>query len=162
MHEEEKMYLNEISRRLDLEKRNLAKKLNEFEREGLFNAEIKGNLKLYFLNKNFPLYNEYKKITMASFGLAAKLEAILKKVKGIEKAFIFGSYAKGEIDAASDIDIFVVGKHSIEDLQKEIAKIQREFDREINVISLSPQEYNKKQKDPFIKDIEQSKKINLI
>ena len=114
------------------------------------------------MNKNFPLYKEYKKIVISSFGLEQKLESILKKVSGVEKAFIFGSYAKGSADSASDIDVLIVGRHSIVDLQKEIAKIQREFDREINIVSLSSQEYIEKRNDPFLKEIQRSKKIILI
>ncbi|MBU4483929.1 hypothetical protein KKA47_00740, partial [bacterium] len=61
IHEDDSFYLNEIVRRIDVDKRNLSKQIKELEISGLFNVEKKGNLKLYSLNKNYPLYNEYKK-----------------------------------------------------------------------------------------------------
>ena len=56
------LYVNEISETLQLDKRNLIKKIRELEGMGLFKSERRGNLKLYSINKAFPLYEEYKKI----------------------------------------------------------------------------------------------------
>ena len=64
IHEDENFYVNEIVRRTGVDKRNLVKKLKELENEGLFSVEERGNLKLYSLNKNFALFNEYKKIVL--------------------------------------------------------------------------------------------------
>lgn len=161
-HEDENLYLNEISRRLNLEKRNLAKKLNELEQEGLFISERRGNLKLYSLNKKFSLYKEYKKIVLKTFGIEQKLKEVLQDIKGISKAYIFGSYASGKMDASSDVDLLVVGDHSSIELQKQIAKLQKDFDREINVINIGSKEYARKRKDPFIEDIKKKDKIILI
>jgi predicted transcriptional regulator len=59
------LYVNELSRTLNLDKRNLVKKLKELEAEGILKSEIRGNLKIYSANKRFPFYKEYKKIVLA-------------------------------------------------------------------------------------------------
>ena len=61
---EDALYVNELSRRLNLDKRNLVKKLRELETEGLLKSEIRGNLKIYSTNKKFPFYKEYKKLSL--------------------------------------------------------------------------------------------------
>jgi predicted nucleotidyltransferase len=162
LHENEGLYLNELVRRLDEDKRNLAKKLNEFEAIGLLKAESKGNLKIYFINKQFPLYKEYKKIILKASGIENGLKQALSKVRGIKKAFIFGSYATDKMDSMSDIDIMVIGEHSTIELQKKICMIQKTINREINLISISSREFDDKQKDPFIAEILKKDKVNLI
>src|SRR3989304_8201383 len=86
------IYVNELSRKLQLDKRNLVKKLKELEKEGILANERRANLKLYLINKKYPLYNEYKKIIAKTTGLEAILKNILVNVKGTKQAYIYGSY----------------------------------------------------------------------
>lgn len=164
LHEDESLYVNEIVRRLGVDKRNLVKKLNEFEREGIFKSEVIGNQKYYSLNKKYPLYKEYKKIILKTIGIEKQLKTTLSKIKGIKKAFIYGSYAKDKMDAFSDIDIIVIGNHSTVLLHKKIAQLQKLTDREINIISISQEEFNCKieNKDSFIADVLRKKRIDII
>jgi len=164
LHEDGSLYVNEIVRRLGVDKRNLVKKLREFEKEGILASEQKGNQKYYSLNKKYPLYKEYKKIVMKTIGFEEKLRATLNDVKGINSAFIFGSYARDRMDSHSDIDLLVVGAQDTIPLQKQINKLQKEIDREINVISISQQEFDsrRKKKDPFISEIIRKEYLKII
>lgn len=164
LHEDESLYVNELVRRLVLDKRNLVKKLRELEREGIFISEMRGNQRYYSLNKKYPLYREYKRIVMKTIGFEGKLKNALRNIKGIKKTYIYGSYAKDRMDTSSDIDIIVVGDQNTITLQKKISQLQKSIDREINVISMSLKEFNtkKKKKDPFIWGILKGKKIEII
>lgn len=162
LHEDESLYFNEIVRRLDEDKRNLARKVKELELLGLLSVESKGNLKIYSLNKKFPLYNEYKKIILKTAGIENELKKSLSKVDGIKEAFIFGSYAEGKMDRLSDIDVMVIGDQNTIDLHKALGHIQKIMDREINVINMSQREFHAKQKDPFISKVVRGKRIVLI
>lgn len=163
LHEEKELYLNEMCRRFNLDRANLVRKLREFEQEGVLKSEWKGNQRYYHLNPSFPLREEYKKIILKTVGIEQTLQDLLKKIKGVRKAFLFGSYAQSQMDAASDLDLIVIGEHSTIDLQREIARLQKEIDREINVISLSLDEFqNKSKKDPFFQRILKNKKIELL
>ena len=44
---QENLYVNELSRKLQLDKRNLVKKLKELETEGILNSKTRGTLKFY-------------------------------------------------------------------------------------------------------------------
>ena len=160
----ESLFVNEIARRLDLDKRNLVKKLKEFEESGILTSETRGNQKIYSINKGYPLYEEYRKIVFKTIGLESKLKAKLDKIKGIKKVYLFGSYAKDSMEAHSDIDLLVVGDHSIMELQKEISKIQKEIGREINVVNMDMRDFEerKKNNDPFIETIFKEKNIEVI
>ncbi len=160
----ESLFVNEISRKLDLDKRNLVKKLKELEEAGIMVSESRGNQKIYSINRSYPLYEEYRKIVFKTIGIESKLKSMLKQMTGIEKAYLFGSYAKDAMEAHSDIDLLVIGTHKIMDLQKEISKLQKETGREINVVNMDRKEFEdrKKKKDSFIETVFKEKNIEII
>ncbi|MDP2653733.1 MAG: nucleotidyltransferase domain-containing protein [Candidatus Omnitrophota bacterium] len=163
LHESESFYVNELARKLSLDSGNLTRKLLELEAEGLLKSQWQGNQRYFALNTSFPLFKEYKKIIEQSIGLQSTLKKALQDVKGIEKAFVFGSYAAGRMDRFSDIDLVVVGQQDTIAIQKKVAAIQRQAGREINVISLSPREFaEKSQKDVFLKAVLRKKKIDIL
>lgn len=161
---EERLYVNELARKLDVEKRNLVKKLRELEMEGILKSQSEGNLKLYTINSEYPLYEEYRKIILKTSGFEETLKNKLKKVEGIKEAYIFGSYARDAMETYSDIDLLVIGDHSIAQLQHELHKLQKEINREINVINMDEKEYNKRIKrgDPFISNVIKGKRLRII
>ena len=65
LHPQESLYINELGRKFHLDKRNLVKKLRELEQEGILQCRVIGNVKLYSINPEYPLYNEYNKIINA-------------------------------------------------------------------------------------------------
>lgn len=159
----EEFYANELARKLELDLGNLIRKLHELEKSGLLISQIKGQEKYYKLNKKFSLLKEYAAIVQKTFGFEEKLKETLKKTKGVEKAILFGSYVIKKMDQYSDIDLIVIGSHSTINLQKNISKLQKEFDREINAISMSNIEFKqKRRKDPFLKRVFDSPFIEVI
>lgn len=163
LHETAELYVHEMARLLSVDQKNLDRKLKQLEEEGIFKSEFRGKERYYSLNTSFPLLKEYKKIILKTVGLEHTLKKVLQKVKGLKQAYLFGSYAKDQMDAASDIDLLAVGNHNTIELQKEISDIQKSIGREINVVSFGSSEYEKKRKsDPFLKSISQGKKIQVI
>jgi len=160
----ESLYINELSRKLSLDKRNLVKKLKELEKHGILKSQIRRNLKLYSINKSYPLYKEYKKIILKTIGLEDKLKRFMKEIAGVKEAYIYGSYAKDKMDTHSDVDLLVVGNHEILLLQRKLNKFQKEIEREINSVSMDEHEFKKriKNKDPFILEVLKKKHIKII
>ncbi|MDP2910990.1 MAG: nucleotidyltransferase domain-containing protein [Candidatus Omnitrophota bacterium] len=164
LHPEHSFYVNEIARRFNIDKRNLVKKLKELEKEGLFVSKVSGNQRYYSLNKKYPLYKEYRNIFMKTAGIEEKLKSALSNVERIKEAYIYGSYTRGNMDAFSDIDLIIIGSHDTIMIQKEISRLQKDIDREINVINIDLKEFDdkKKRRDPFILDIFKNKHIKII
>jgi len=160
----ESLYVNELSRKLVLDKRNLVKKIKELEAEGILTHRIRGNLKLYSINSRYPLYKEFRKIIMTTAGVEEQLRRILQNSSGVDEAYIYGSYAKNTMDAHSDIDLLVVGSISAVFLQKQIVKLQRDIDREINATVMDQTDFKKrmKNKDPFVNGILKQKHIKVL
>ena len=162
LHEGQELYVNEMARRLKLDQGNLYRKLKELEKEGILKSELRGKERYYSLNTSFALREEYKKIILKTVGLEHLLKEALQRVEGLKEAYLFGSYAKDQMDAASDIDLLAIGSYDTLELQKEISEVQRSIGREINVVSFGAVEYEKKRKnDPFVKSVLKGKKIKI-
>ena len=157
-------YINELARNLGLDPKNTETKLKEFEKKGLFKSEFRGKERYFFLAKNNPILEHYRQIFLKTYGIENRLKEILLHIKGIKEAYLFGSYATGSMDSSSDIDILTIGSHSILELQREIVKLQKDVDREVNVTNLDLKEFEMKRRnrDPFISNVFRTKTIRLV
>lgn len=161
---QEKLYVNEVSKKLDLDKRNLVKKLRELEQEGILKSERRGNLKLYSVNRRYYLYKEYKSTILKTVGLEDRLRKIIQSTYGVREGYIYGSYVLGRMGIYSDVDLLVIGDHNILELQRKLNQLQKEINREINIVNMSTREFKNriKKRDTFIQEIFNKKHIRLI
>ena len=92
------------------------------------------------------------------------MKDILKNIKNIELAFIFGSFAKEEEDTYSDIDLMIIGNPNEDELVSAISKIEVKLNREVNYHIYTFSDINKKvQKgNTFINNVLSEPKIFLI
>lgn len=157
-------YLRELERMLSIPVSMIRKELLRLEEEGIFISHKKGNLTYYRVNKDYPLFNEFKSIVFKTIGVAGLLEEALRRMKGIEIAFIYGSYAKGNEKAASDIDLCIIGAIDEDILVRRINELEKSIKREINYTLYTKKEFTekKRKKDSFIADLILNPKIILI
>lgn len=82
----------------------------------------------------------------------------------MEVAFIYGSLAKNEENAASDIDLFVIGKSDEDKLVMKLGRLEKILKREINYSLYTKDDFEKKkrQKDSFVLDLIENPKVFLI
>lgn len=157
-------YINELARLLELDPKNTESKLKELEKQGLMLSEFRGKERYFFLAKANPVLRHYRQIFLKTFGLEKKLKDIMKDIKGLKEAYLFGSYASNRMDSSSDIDILAVGSHSVLVLQRSVSRLQKSVGREFNVVNLSLEEFAKKKNnnDNFIRSVFKNKTIRLI
>lgn len=60
-----------------------------------------------------------------TIGIQGSLSTLLAPIKGIKTAFIYGSYAKSEDNAASDINLFIIGKINETNLISKINTLEK-------------------------------------
>ena len=157
-------HLRDLASRLRIDPSNLSKELRRLEREGLFRSEVEGRQKYFQLNANYPLLSEVRGIVTKTIGAARLISQSLKKVRGIDQAFLYGSFAKNQQDAASDIDVLIVGNPDAGPLAEIARKLERQLGREINYTVLTSKELNarRKRKDPFLKNLWHNKRVPLV
>lgn len=161
---EKKYYLRELERTLGFPVGNIRRELLKLEKAGLFEKKLQGNLTYYSLNKKHPLFKELKSIVFKTVGVAGGLKGVLEKIKNIEVALIYGSYAMGKEKVNSDIDLLMIGKIDEDRLIEVISKLEKKLQREISYTIYDRKDFNKKKKEKnsFILDVIKRPKIFLI
>ncbi|MDD4901363.1 MAG: nucleotidyltransferase domain-containing protein [Patescibacteria group bacterium] len=149
-------YLTEIARNLNKEASYFQRHLDGFVKDGILLDERKGNLRFFKLNKNYPLYEDIKKIISKTIGIEFKLKELVGVLNGVEIAFIFGSIAKNKENTNSDIDLMLIGEVDQDELIKKVVELETKLNREIN--------YHIYRKQEFIKNIKENNSfiINII
>lgn len=160
---EAEFYLRELERLLKFSVANIRRELVKLAKIGLFKARSAGNMVYYSLNKDYPLYDELKNIVFKTVGIEGSLKAIMGDIQGIEAALIYGSFAAGQEDAESDIDLLIIGAPNEDKLIIELGKLEKELKREINYTLYSRTEYErrKREHDSFIENVLTRPKIML-
>jgi predicted nucleotidyltransferase len=75
----------------------------------------------------------------STIGLVPTFKLALEDI-GIERAYLFGSYAKQEADSESDIDLLIVGEPSGANLAAAVAGLEEWLNREVSYTVLHPEE----------------------
>jgi len=110
LHPEEPHHIRALASKVDAHYSAVWRELKNLEKAGLLRSESVGGRKLYQLNPEFPILSELRRILLKTVGAGDLLRKVLSRFEGIEAAFIFGSFAEGEQDAESDLDLMILGE----------------------------------------------------
>jgi len=85
------------------------RELADLSAAGLLNVTKQGNQKHYQVNANAPVFTELRSLVLKSMGLADVLfKALMPLSEQIKHAFIYGSVARQQDTAHSDVDLMVI------------------------------------------------------
>jgi len=143
--------------------RGVQRELDKLLKIGFLEKSIQGNRIYYKVNKKCPITEDLKSIFFKSIGIAEVLKDNFKE-RGIRASFIYGSYARGEENLLSDIDLMVIGDISSKELSSLLSKPKKELMREINYIVFPENEFadRVRQKDHFLNSVLEDKKIFIV
>ena len=107
-------YLREIAGHAGTGMSQVQKELQQLAAAGLVLRERHANQMHFRANREAPIYTELLGIVTKTFGVADLLRRMLVPFKRhMRLAFIYGSIAKGSANAASDVDLFLVGARDV-------------------------------------------------
>ena len=157
------LHMRDIERRSGFAIGTIQGELKKLSNLDLVLKEIDGNRTYYRANKNHPLYNDIHNLVLKTTGLVDVLRNALETQK-IKLAFVFGSFAKGEESADSDIDLMVIGNLGLRDITRLLSDTQGKILREINPHVYSLDEFIKKYKknDHFVSQVVEGPQIFII
>jgi len=161
---ERSFYLRELARIVGKKPGVFQRDINNLVTEDILKSHFQGNQRFFELNKKYPLYKEMKSIFFKTTGIEGALRKELKKIKGIQKAFIYGSFARSEEKKLSDVDLFVIGSINEDELIDLASDLEKKIDREVNYTLMTEREFAEKKKagNSFLKNIFSKKQIKLI
>ena len=90
--------------------------------------------------------------TLSKYFITYPIKKTLKNIDA-EFIFIFGSFARGEFNSKSDVDLMIIGDVKSMEVYKKTREIEKEINREINPIILKIEDLKKQKNSGFIKDI---------
>ncbi|MFA5141243.1 MAG: nucleotidyltransferase domain-containing protein [Elusimicrobiota bacterium] len=161
---EQEYFPRQLERVLGISVGNLQKELLRFERVGLLKSRRLGQLKLYRLDSRHPLFPELEGLVAKTVGVQGLIRRRLERVKEVEAACIYGSFAAGEAGPASDVDVLILGDVEEQPLLRVARELEARLGREINYLRYSPAEWRRRGKagDPFITEVLKRPRISLI
>jgi len=124
-HPSARLNVRKLAALLDVDPTNVSRELSRLEQEGLFQSELCGNQKYYRLNRKYPLFKGVFSILQRTIGVVPTLSDALKRIPGAEAAYLYGSFAKGEADTASDIDVLIVGTPVAPELASAMNRLEK-------------------------------------
>lgn len=159
-----KFYLREIARHIGKDAAGIKRELDTLVAIGLLGREKRGVQKYYFADKNSPVFAEMKGLIFKTTGVQGSIKAALSRLKGVQTAFIYGSYAKGSEKEDSNINLMVIGQVNITELNDMVMALEDKLKREIDYLVFDEQEFKKRKeaRDPVIREILKGKKILLV
>jgi uncharacterized protein len=160
----EKLTAWELAHRLSLNYSAVWKELAHLERLGILTHEQRGNSKEYQVNQACSIVPELRLIVLKTEGVGLLVKEKLSEIGDVKNAFIYGSYASGEADARSDLDLMIIGDINLAQLASIISETEKELNRSINYVIYTEEEWNEKAvaKDPFWENVDKAPKIMLI
>lgn len=122
------------------------RELARLESSGLARVTRVGNQKHYQANPESAVYAELRGLVLKTSGLVDVLRAVLQPLKsGIEHAFVYGSVAKQQDTAGSDIDLMVISdKLTYAELFRALEQATAQLGRTVNPTVYSRKEIDKR------------------
>ena len=109
-HPQRSFYLRELIESAGIGRGTVQRELEKMTATGLISVKKIGNQKHYQANPQCPIYAELSGIVRKTFGIVDVIRhALLPIDEEIDYAFVYGSIAKGEESAKSDIDLMLIG-----------------------------------------------------
>lgn len=112
-----------------------------------------------------PIFQEWKSILAKTSGIRDILHEVLAPLADrIKLAFVYGSIARGEERAASDVDLMIVGEVSFADVVSALSQSEAKLGREVNPTVYGSSAFREKLggKNHFLSTIAKEKKLFVI
>lgn len=159
-------YANEIINIADVGTGAVQRELAKLEGAGLVVVHRVGKQKHYQANASAAVFEPLRELILKTSGLANVLHAALTPAAAeIRAAFVYGSIAKGEDSATSDVDLMVISESiSYADLFALLEEASSHLGRTVNPTVYTPEELAKRvrQKNSFVTRVLAQPKIWLV
>ena len=162
---ERSWYLSELAAHLGTSPSSLQRELETLANSGILVRTQDGRRTYYRAQTASPVFNELRDLLAKTAGIIPILNSELTQLdRKITWAAIYGSIARGEEQAQSDIDLLVVGPVGMTELLPALRRVEQQFGREVNVTRYSESEFLAKRhgRDHFLNSVLKGKLITIV
>jgi len=164
-HPDERFFVRELTSYLNEDSTNVSRELVKLANHNLLIRSEEGRQVYYRANKEFPIFEELRSISLKYMGAGDIIREAFASLKDkIKVACIFGSFARGEEVETSDIDLMILGDLKLSEISSKISSAEEKLNREINPVVYRLTEFKNRVKegDHFLNSMMESEKIFLI
>jgi predicted nucleotidyltransferase len=161
----EPWYFSDLAKRLRRTPSTLQRPLDSLVRAGIVRRWAEGNRVYFGREPDCPFLPELQGILVKTVGLVEILREELRPTADkIRIAFVYGSVAKGQERAESDVDIMVIGAATLSDLSPSLHKAEKRLGRPVNATVFPPREFSAKieRKNHFLRSVLAAEKIFVL
>lgn len=145
LNPEDSLHVRELARQTGSQPGTLNRELIKLAAAGVLVRKPFGNQMHYQANRACPVFDELAGLLRKTSGMAAVLSDALTPLSAkIQSALVFGSVARGEETANSDIDVLVLGNVSLAAVVEVLHPRQEMLRREINPVVYRPKDFRDK------------------
>jgi len=162
--DEKEIYMRDLERRSGFSIGAIQTELKKLLRFELLERRKDGNRIYFQANKKHPLYSDLRNLVFKTNGLIDIIKDALINSDAIKYAFVFGSFARNEETASSDIDLMVIGDLTLRHLTGMLVGLSDKLNREINPHCLGEQDFIRRKNagEPFINRICEESRLFII
>jgi len=162
---DQSFYLRQLAREVGSGHGALQRELKRLEELGLVVRRAQGNQVLYQANPQSPIFPEMRSLVTKTIGINATIRSALARLEpNIRISFVYGSMARQQERADSDVDLMVVGNVTFSEVVSALRPSQKAVGREINPTVFSIPEFRSKLSagNHFLHGVMKDKKIFVI
>jgi len=158
-------FVRQIAREIGTSVGSVQRELETLSEVGLLNRTTIGRQVFYQANSHHPAFADVRSLIAKTSGIFHQLRSALTPVASqIIFALVYGSIARGEEDAGSDVDLMIVGNVTLDDVLAQLTSVENTIRRPINPTVYSLKGFKTKIKDGnhFLTSVLHGKKMLLI
>lgn len=158
-------YSNQIVRWAQVGRGSIVRELERLLSAGLLTATRQGNQIHYQANAACPVYADLVSIVRKTFGITDYLRQELAPFASrLERAFIYGSIAKGTANTSSDIDLMLIGEGiDYGEVMERMIALEERLGRTINPTIYTPTDWQARldSGNSFVVRVAEQEKIDI-
>jgi predicted nucleotidyltransferase len=121
------------------------RELENLSKVGLILRKSVGSQVYYQANRETPIFPEMRALINKTIGIFGVLRSALRPLsKQIIASFVYGSVARKQETAQSDVDLMVVGKATLDQVLSRVSTTEKAIGRSINPTVYSVAEFKSK------------------
>lgn len=158
-------FVRQIAREIGTSVGSVQRELETLSEVGLLNRTTIGRQVFYQANSHHPAFADVRSLIAKTSGIFHQLRSALAPLTSqIVFALVYGSIARGNEDAGSDVDLMIVGNVTLDDVLAQLISVESAIGRPINPTVYSLKEFKAKVKDGnhFLTSVLHGKKVLLI
>ena len=142
---DQSFYTRQIAREVDGSVGAVQRELENLSKVGLIVRSSVGSQVFYQANRDAPIFREMHALVNKTIGVFSVLwSALHPSAKRILVAFVYGSVARAEETAQSDVDLMLVGKATLNEVLSRLSTVEKSIGRPISPTVYSVLEFKSK------------------